>query len=182
MNNIEKSWKTITLIPDYMNAVLELRDCRDILESIVKVCELQTEFDKAELFFALFGYTVKAYKNHITLEQVKENTDAIKTYLNSIIETYNEITQSSYSKLHVDIWYNCMLREIMADSDMIQPIEEITSNEEFERCEIKHKNLMLGLHIQILLNSENIDLEKINSLNSRLKLSNAKVMQMNSEF
>ena len=61
--NIENSWKTITLVPDFMNEVLNLLDYKETLKNIVRLCGLETQEDKDLLLYALYSYSVKAYKS-----------------------------------------------------------------------------------------------------------------------
>lgn len=179
-SNIEKSWKTITLIPDFMNNVLALSSNEDIIKDMVKACEVKTDNDKSELLYALFNYTSRAYNNNsISYEEFLLKKEEITNYFGEIINCYNKETDSDYNELHKEIWYLSIQRSLSNEIFYTDEISKITDNELLDECEIKHKNHILGLHIQLLISKDEIDFEKLNILNSKLKTSNLKVKELN---
>lgn len=179
--NIEKSWKTITLIPDYMAQVLSLSDFKNTLNDIVRFCELENESDKDILLYALYSYAVKAYRAKASDEFIIEKQEEIVSYFGELINYYNELTNSNYNELHKEIWYFSIYRSAVKDFEITEKVEKITSHELFDDCEIKHKSILLNLHIYILLNDENSNFDRLMELNEKLKEINLFVRRQNGE-
>jgi hypothetical protein len=179
--NIEKSWKTITLIPDFMNEVVNFLDYKETLKDVVRFCEIDNDNDKSLLFYSLYSYTVKAYKAKVDNEFIIENEKRIISYFDELIKYYNELTNYNYNELYKDIWYFSIYRNTVNDTEIDERLEAITFNPLFDDCEIRHKSLMLNIHIQYLLDKDDSDFDKLIILNEKLKELNSLVRRMNGE-
>lgn len=175
--NIENSWKTITLVPDFMNEVLNLLDYKETLKDIVRLCGLETQEDKDLLLYALYSYSVKAYKSKAQADFVINKEQEILSYLDGLIKYYNELTESNYNALHKEMWYLSYYRNIVKDVDILEKIQEITCHELFDECELEHKCLFLNFHIQVMLEQDASDFDMLMQLNERLKVINEKIKQ-----
>lgn len=179
--SIQDSWKTITLVPDFMQEVISLSDFKDTLKQIVKCCELQTNDDKDLLLYTLLCYTMRAYKAKVEDDFIINNKDIIVDYFGQLINHYNELTESNYNELHKEIWYYSVYKSAVEESTLEETISKITMHELFDDCEIKHKSSLLNQHISILLHTESSDFDTLIELNTRLKAINKYVRSLNGE-
>ena len=179
--SLEKSCKTITLVPDYMYQVLNLLDCKNTIADIVRFCDIKEQTDKDMLFYALYSYAVRVYKNKATEDFIVNNRNEITEYIGRLINDYNELTDSNYCQLHKEMWYISFYREIIHDVDILKDLDNITLHEDFDKCELKHKSLFLNIHIQSLLSLEDADFDKLMILNMKLKEINSFVRKQNGE-
>lgn len=175
--NIENSWKTITLVPDFMNEVLNLLDYKETLKDIVRLCGLETQEDKDLLLYALYSYSVKAYKSKAQADFVINKEQEILSYLDGLIKYYNELTESNYNALHKEMWYLSYYRNIVKDVDILEKIQKITCHGLFDECELEHKCLFLNFHIQVMLEQDASDFDMLMQLNEKLKVINEKIKQ-----
>ena len=178
---IEKSWKTITLVPDFMNEVVNLLDYKETLQDIVRFCEIDNDDDRGLLLYALYGYAIKAYKAKSSREFILENEDKITNYFGELIAYYNELVKGSFNELHKHIWYLAIYMDVINEVNIDDKLDFITAHKLFDECELKHKSLMLNIHIQYLLEKEDADFDKLMALNEKLKALNILVRRMNGE-
>ena len=183
--NALKSWKNVTLVPDFMRAVLEMKDFRESLSGMVEICNLTTDLEKDVFFFVLYDYILKVYSNKIEERKdfILNNEEQLIKYFEEIILFYNELTNSNYDVLHAKIWHIFIYKLTSTNIEINKDkMEEVISHDSFDYCELKHKSLILGNYIQYLLAQESPDINKLFELNEKLKSLNVLAAQIDNNL
>lgn len=179
MNQVFHSNKTITLIPDFINGLVNLEFKTETFNKMIQVCNLTTNDDKCEFLYNLQQFIDRAYRRpeQENLEFVLTNKDILINLFKQIIRHYNITTNSTFNEeVHAKIWYVTIVRSNNAfDEDFRVLLEEIINMTEFGQCEIKHKGSIYNLYLTLLLNEDYMDLELINTINDKLKELNLRV-------
>lgn len=169
-NNIINNIDNITFMVDFINNILSLTDTSKVLETLINRADLQTQKDKDDFLYDLFDYIVRAYKSAPTKTFSSYEDSSLIDYFGNMIDNYNLFTNSNYNYLHKNIWHVSLSIVVNnAPINTAQLLKEIIENDNFDDCEYKHKTFLLGLQIQMLLTSNPIDLEQLNTASSKLK-------------
>lgn len=175
LDKLKTSSKTIVHIVDLINSISILRTPdNNIIDKIIINCNINSDNDKYLFLYNMQSIIVKAYSNNM-INKPKED---IINYFNNILDIYNDKLSMNFSRIHSIIWYVTCLRSLDGNDigDIKNIIEnEIINNNEFDNCETMHKLDILTYYLSILLNEQNIDIDKINNINNKIKYLNSLV-------
>lgn len=170
INKLKTSSKTITYVVDFINniSLLEMPN-ETTVEKIVENCGIVTNEDKNLFLYNMQSLIIKSYS--VNDMRTRNSVDIIEYFIN-ILDMYNRKLQSNFSNIHTSIWYILCLRS--SDTNDIELLKnmienDVLENEEFENCEMMHKLDILTYYLSLLLNEQEVDIDKINNINNKIK-------------